>query len=129
MVCGRSHPIFLPSARRPFGLRWLTHQFADGYLQNWRLLVKHLIAALALTTLVASPALAQSWDPSVGSGNIAPAPYGLTIDGYNKLNDTGAADAFAQVPRRRVSSKRHEVEPNYSYQPDYSYSEYHGSDF
>jgi hypothetical protein len=30
-----------------------------------------LVAAVALAALIASPALAQSFDPSVGSGNIA----------------------------------------------------------
>ena len=30
-----------------------------------------LFAALALATVIASPAFAQSFDPSVGSGNIA----------------------------------------------------------
>jgi hypothetical protein len=90
--------------------------------------VKHLIAAVALATLVASPALAQSWDPAVGSGNTTPAPYGLTIDGYNKLNgnDDRAVDAFAQAPRRHAASKRGYFEA----QPDYSYSEYQfGSGF
>jgi hypothetical protein len=30
-----------------------------------------LFAAVALATIIASPAFAQSYDPSVGSGNIA----------------------------------------------------------
>jgi hypothetical protein len=33
-----------------------------------------LFAALALATLIASPAFAQSYDPSVGSGNVAQQP-------------------------------------------------------
>jgi hypothetical protein len=33
--------------------------------------MKKLIAAVALATVIAAPALAQSYDPSVGSGNIA----------------------------------------------------------
>jgi hypothetical protein len=69
--------------------------------------MKHLIAAVALTTLLASPALAQSWEPEVGSGNTVPAPYGLTLNGYNKLNGPNdhAANAFAQAPRTQVTSK------------------------
>jgi len=34
--------------------------------------MKMLVAAVAFATLVASPALAQSYEPDVGSGNIAP---------------------------------------------------------
>jgi hypothetical protein len=34
-----------------------------------------LIAAVALATVVASPAFAQSYDPSVGSGNLNSAPF------------------------------------------------------
>jgi hypothetical protein len=33
--------------------------------------MKTLIAAVALATALAAPAMAQSYDPSVGSGNIA----------------------------------------------------------
>jgi hypothetical protein len=36
--------------------------------------MKTFIAAVALATLVASPAFAQSYDPDLGSGNITP-PY------------------------------------------------------
>ena len=34
--------------------------------------MKTLLAIVALATVVASPAMAQSYDPSIGSGNIAP---------------------------------------------------------
>jgi hypothetical protein len=34
--------------------------------------VKILVAAAVLATLVASPALAQSYDPDIGTGNIVP---------------------------------------------------------
>ena len=34
--------------------------------------MKKLIAAAAVATALASPAFAQSYDPDVGSGNIAP---------------------------------------------------------
>jgi hypothetical protein len=37
--------------------------------------MRMLIAAVALATIVASPASAQSYMGSVGSGNIAPRPY------------------------------------------------------
>jgi hypothetical protein len=39
--------------------------------------MKKLLAAIALAALVvASPAFAQSYDPDLGSGNIAPPPPG-----------------------------------------------------
>lgn len=34
-----------------------------------------IVAALAIAMVIASPAFAQSYDPSVGSGNIASSPY------------------------------------------------------
>lgn len=68
--------------------------------------MKRLIAAVALTAFLASPALAQSWEPEVGSGNTVPAPYGLTLNGYNKLNGSidHAANAFAQAPRKQAAN-------------------------
>jgi len=49
------------------------------------------IAAVALATLVATPALAQSYDPDLGTGNIAPAPYAAA--------QTEGFQAMAQAPR------------------------------
>jgi hypothetical protein len=43
----------------------------DRTNQKGRCVMKKLIAAVALATVIAAPALAQSYDPSVGSGNIA----------------------------------------------------------
>jgi len=56
--------------------------------------MKKAIAALALATAtaVASPAFAQSYDPSVGTGNIAPQVRVPQV----KL-DKGARGAYAQV--------------------------------
>jgi hypothetical protein len=57
--------------------------------------MKKIIAAAAFATLVASPAFAQSYDPSVGSGNIAPHAQASTL----QLNlHRGAHAAYAQVP-------------------------------
>lgn len=57
-----------------------------------------LIAALAAS--LASPALAQSWDPNVGSGNIAPAPYGETENGASIYQGGNAGYAArAEAPR------------------------------
>jgi hypothetical protein len=45
-----------------------------------------LFAAVTLATVIASPAAAQSFHPSVGSGNIAPQQYndasGITVVPY-----------------------------------------------
>jgi hypothetical protein len=55
--------------------------------------MKNIIAAVAFATLIASPASAQSYDPSVGSGNIthARAP---TL----QLKLQGASAAYAEAP-------------------------------
>ena len=37
--------------------------------------MKKLITAAALATVLVSPALAQSYHPDIGSGNIVPSPY------------------------------------------------------
>jgi hypothetical protein len=60
--------------------------------------MKKTIAALALATVVASPALAQSYDPSVGTGNIAPQASVPQV----KL-DMGAHSAYAQVRHGAVN--------------------------
>jgi hypothetical protein len=52
--------------------------------------MKKLITAAALATVLASPALAQSYDPDIGSGNIAPPVYAQA--------PRSAYDAFASVP-------------------------------
>jgi hypothetical protein len=50
---------------------------------------KVILVAAAL--VMASPAFAQSYDPDVGSGNIAPAQAATTVF-------PGAAGAYARVP-------------------------------
>jgi hypothetical protein len=37
--------------------------------------MSRIVTALAIATVIASPAFAQSYDPSVGSGNIVSSPY------------------------------------------------------
>ena len=37
--------------------------------------MNRIVAAVAIAIVIASPAFAQSYDPSVGSGNIASSPY------------------------------------------------------
>jgi hypothetical protein len=55
--------------------------------------MKNIIAAVAFATLIASPAFAQSYDPSVGSGNIARAQAPAL-----QLKLHGDNAAYAQVP-------------------------------
>jgi hypothetical protein len=60
-------------------------------------------AAAAFATLVASPALAQSYDPHVGSGNIVP-----RADAANYLRGPVQRDnyrAFARVPGYRAFAR------------------------
>ena len=54
-----------------------------------------ILAALAIATVIASPAFAQAYDPSVGSGNIVSSPYrsNPTVPGSKPHN------AYAQSPR------------------------------
>jgi hypothetical protein len=68
--------------------------------------MKMLVAAAALATLVASPAFAQSYHPSIGSGNIAPPSddpkvpstvfWGSSTGAYAQAYP-GGYGAFAQV--------------------------------
>jgi|Tabmets5t2r1_1033131.scaffolds.fasta_scaffold139662_1 hypothetical protein len=59
-------------------------------------------AAVTLATVIASPAVAQSFDPSVGSGNIAPQQYndtsGSTVVPYT-LQERRALERAKENPR------------------------------
>ena len=63
--------------------------------------MKKLISTVALVTVLATPAFAQAWDPDVGSGNIAPPPYGETLNGASIYQNDGM-NARAEAPRRAV---------------------------
>jgi hypothetical protein len=56
--------------------------------------MKMLAAAVALAALVASPAFAQSYDPDIGTGNIAPP----SDDPAYVAAPQGDFGAFARVP-------------------------------
>lgn len=47
-----------------------------------------LFAAAALALVIASPALAQSYDPSVGSGNIVQRPMAPTTSAFSAYAST-----------------------------------------
>ena len=53
--------------------------------------MKKVLAVLAITTAFASPVLAQSYDPDVGSGNVTPSAW---TDNYSS-----GFNAMAQAPR------------------------------
>jgi len=71
------------------------------------------IAAVALATIIASPAWAQSYDPSVGSGNIAAQVTGPRYTPY-----VGAHGAYAQVPRGAPLAGRSFKANRRSFDPD-----------
>jgi hypothetical protein len=52
--------------------------------------MKKLIIATALAALIGSPALAQSYDPSIGSGNIASPPNAVPAPWAAYRNNNGA---------------------------------------
>jgi hypothetical protein len=67
-----------------------------------------MIAAVAVATFLASPAFAQSFDPSIGTGNVVSSYYdqsgGLHAGAAQSQNEQIAAhrnglNAFASVPR------------------------------
>jgi hypothetical protein len=69
--------------------------------------MKKFLAIVALATSLASPALAQAWDPNIGSGNIAPPPYGQNENGSSIYQrDDGGYSARAQAPRHVVRRHR-----------------------
>jgi len=72
--------------------------------------MKKLLAIAALAASLASPAIAQSWNPDVGSGNIASPPYGLRENGSSiyQGGDNGYS-ARAQTPRHDAPHLRMRV--------------------
>ena len=60
--------------------------------------MNRFLAAVALASLVATPALAQSYDPDLGTGNIAPAPYAAA-------QTTEGLQAMAQAPRHYAPAR------------------------
>jgi hypothetical protein len=62
--------------------------------------MKMLVAGVAFAALVSSPAFAQSYDPSVGSGNIVQWSYSTTDTGVPAPGHS----AFARVAPGRAAS-------------------------
>jgi hypothetical protein len=71
---------------------------------------KTFVATAAIVFAFAAPALAQSYDPDLGSGNLDSAPYasdaGDVIDGdrtiYRRPVRRAPSKAYAQSPGKRV---------------------------
>jgi hypothetical protein len=62
-----------------------------------------IAAALAIAAFIASPAFAQSYDPSVGSGNIVSSPYRSSPT----VPDSKPHGAYAHSPRAVQSPRGH----------------------
>ena len=74
-------PISTPTASR--GRRRLLLQEPRTIVRKWRGIMKALIAALALVTLIASPSFAQSYPGEhVEQSNVSPASPNFGDNGY-----------------------------------------------
>jgi hypothetical protein len=60
-----------------------------------------ILTIAAVLTAIATPAFAQSYDPDIGSGNIAPSYAMTTQAGVNE----GARSAFARVSPRASETR------------------------
>jgi hypothetical protein len=65
--------------------------------------MSRIVASLAIATVIASPAFAQSYDPSVGSGNIVSSPYRSSPTPPNGT----LQHVYAQFPRAVHSPRAH----------------------
>ena len=79
--------------------------------------MKSVLTTAAVLVLIATPVLAQSFDPDVGAGNITPSPvasqngtsaYGQTLDayatGYTRAQASGEIHHPAHRSRRTAKS-------------------------
>jgi hypothetical protein len=72
--------------------------------------MKKPLAIAAFAVLLAWPALAQSWSPGAGSGNIAPPPSGLNENGSSIYQGGyGGYSARAAAPRHYAPHRRMHV--------------------
>ena len=63
--------------------------------------MRKLLAVAAIAASFTAPAIAQSWNPDVGSGNISPPPYGLRENG-SSIRQGGADGYFARAQNLRL---------------------------
>ena len=67
------------------------------------ILSKFALAAGLAAIAVASPVFAQSFDPDLGTGNLAPFQYATTATPHAGTVRSRGIDAFAMVPRAESS--------------------------
>jgi hypothetical protein len=79
---------------------------------------KVLFAAAAL--VLATPAFAQSYDPSVGSGNLVQSQASRP-DVFTQYAPQSAAGAFAQVPSRTHARASRAVQPSFTVYDEYGH--------
>jgi hypothetical protein len=60
--------------------------------------MKTILATAALAVAIASPAFGQSYDPDLGSGNVAPYNYGQTNPTQGRTVRRVAPSAYARMP-------------------------------
>jgi hypothetical protein len=64
-------------------------------------------AAVIVATSLATPAIAQSWDPDLPSGNVGPAPYGANVGGFSTYRHSHKGfRAHAQAYRHHGARSR-----------------------
>jgi hypothetical protein len=87
-----------------------TIAFCPRHHEVMEMKVKKLLVIAAMAASLAAPAIAQSWDPDVGSGNIAPPPYGLRENGSSIYQGSyDGSSARAQTPRQYAPDLRMHV--------------------
>lgn len=77
--------------------------------------MKKILLSVAVTALLGAPALAQSYDPDLGTGNIA-APPAATVAG---------SESYAYAPRRAAPTR---ALPARESTAVYAFGHYRGSD-
>ena len=60
--------------------------------------MKKLLTIVGVLTVVATPAFAQAYIPSLGSGNLVPFTYQATTNGSHAAADVRGDQAFAMAP-------------------------------
>ena len=76
---------------------------------------KTLLVTAALVVALAAPALAQSYDSSVGSGNLDPWPY--ASNSHNPIHSDEAFAAHGGTARRHAPSDAYAQSPERAFPP------------
>jgi len=73
-------------------------------------MLRKIVRGLVVAALFASPALAQSYNPSVGSGNLVP-PITYGPDGQSAQSGASDAYAYEPAPQPTPRARHHMVRP------------------